>query len=80
MPQKKSPSHIELGFVQRVDRVQRLVIGGVLMLLTLTGFAERVEWRGVVAVALQTELLLTGIFGWCPVYWGCKLAMKENLQ
>ena len=53
------------------------MIGGALMLLTVSGFLNHVEWRGIVALTLQTELLLTGIVGWCPVYWTCRVRMKE---
>ena len=78
MPSQKTSFDLEMGSLQGVDRFQRLVIGGILMMLTLLGFTERVEWRGLIAAALQTEMLLTGIIGWCPIYWGCKLATNHR--
>ncbi|QDV11196.1 hypothetical protein CA51_10570 [Rosistilla oblonga] len=60
------------GQIEFPDRLQRLVIGTLLMLLTLWGLSERFEWTRVVALMLQLELLLTGIAGWCPIYWGCR--------
>lgn len=41
------------------------------MTLTLSGLMQHTEWRGLVALGLQAELLLTGLVGWCPVYWAC---------
>ena len=61
------------GRIPQADRIQRLVIGGALMLLTVSGFSQHIDWRGIVALALQAELLLTGIVGWCPVYWTCRI-------
>jgi hypothetical protein len=71
-------THIEAGGIPKADRIQRLMIGGGLMLLTLTGLLERVEWRALVALSFQTELLLTGIAGWCPIYWTCRIAAKKQ--
>ena len=59
------------GKIPRGDRAQRLVIGGALMLLTISGLTESVGWRSVLALILQTELMITAIAGWCPVYWAC---------
>jgi len=73
-----SPSLFDLGKIPHGDRAQRLLIGGALMLLTLTGLPEQSTWRSTVALALQAELLLTGLFGWCPVYWGCRLASPNS--
>lgn len=65
------------GNVPAADRIQRLSIGALLMALTLSGLAERADWRTLLALALQLELLVTGIAGWCPVYWGCSLARSS---
>ncbi len=61
------------GRINSSDRRQRLMIGGALMVLTVIGLVEEVEWRGLVALSLQTELLLTGLAGWCPMYWACSI-------
>ena len=61
------------GRISQADRIQRLLIGGALMALTVSGLIHRIEWRGVVALTLQAELLLTGLVGWCPIYWTCRL-------
>lgn len=47
------------------------------MMLTVSSLIHYVEWRGIVAIALQSELLLTGIVGWCPVYWSCRIRTNE---
>ena len=60
----KRPS-VAAGQVNRADRIQRMVIGCALMGLTISGLGDRVEWRTVIALALQIELLLTGLVGWC---------------
>ena len=62
------------GRVGRADRIQRLMIGAALMLLTVSGLGESADWRSVVALLLQTQLLLTGLVGWCPIYWACSTA------
>ena len=61
------------GRINSSDRRQRLMIGGALMVLTVIGLVEEVEWRGLVALSLQLELLLTGLAGWCPMYWACSI-------
>jgi hypothetical protein len=71
-------THIDAGRIPKADRIQRLLIGGALMLLTLCGLFERVDWRAIVALSLQTELLLTGLVGWCPMYWTCRIAEKTS--
>ena len=59
------------GRVPLPDRVQRLVLGASLMALTLSGLSESVDWRKLTSLALQAELLITGLVGWCPIYWAC---------
>ena len=59
------------GKIPRGDRAQRFVIGGALMLLTISGLAESFGWRSVLSLILQTELMITAIAGWCPIYWAC---------
>ena len=60
------------GRIPRADRIQRLLIGGALMLFTLIGLYEQADWTRMIVLALQFELLATGIVGWCPVYWACR--------
>ena len=78
MPEDSNIGKFNAGRIPQADRIQRLVIGGALMLLTVSGFSSHIEWRGIVALALQAELLLTGIVGWCPVYWTCQIRMKDE--
>lgn len=77
MDDMASSSTFDRGRIPGADRVQRLVIGAALMSLTISGLFYRVEWRGLVALTLQTELLLTGIAGWCPIYWGCRVDRRD---
>jgi len=55
-------------------------MGAALMALTLSGMLERFEWRSVFALMLQSELLLTGLFGWCPIYWACRIQTKDSAE
>jgi hypothetical protein len=68
----------ELGQFSGPDRIQRLLVGGCLMMLTIVGLFDRVEWRGIIALLLQAELLLTALAGWCPVYWACRVTKRET--
>ncbi len=43
MPKDSSTLAFQAGGIPRTDRIQRLVIGGALMLLTFSGFVERIE-------------------------------------
>ena len=76
MNENKSDTHINAGKIPRADRIQRLTTGGALMLLTATSLWDHVEWRALVALALQLELLITGLAGWCPIYWMCRARKK----
>jgi hypothetical protein len=44
-----------------IDRVLRVLVGLVLIMLTATGAVGAWGWVGVVPV-------LTGVAGWCPLY------------
>lgn len=44
-----------------IDKILRIVIGIVLMSLSALGIVGVWGWIGIVP-------LLTGIFGWCPLY------------
>ena len=74
----KEPTNLERGRIPRADRIQRLTIGGVLMVLTLSGLLQQIEWRGVVALLFQAELLVTALAGWCPIYWACRLESGDG--
>ena len=71
---KSKKSQKPRGFVPRSDRAQRIVAGTALMVLTLLGIDEGTSWRTWAALTIQSELLLTGLAGWCPVYWSCSVA------
>ena len=60
------------------DRLQRLVIGGVLMALTVCGLMDGFGWKKAIALLLQIELLLTAMAGWCPFYWACRIRSRET--
>ena len=60
------------------DRLQRLIIAGCLMILTILGLIEAPEWKKWTALALQAELLITGFAGWCPVYWACRVGYDST--
>ncbi len=51
------------------DRVQRVLIGGLLMGLNMVGLTRSPDWPKWAALALQIELVATGLAGWCPLYW-----------
>ena len=55
------------------DRLQRLMLALCLMTLTIWGLIDTRNWKLWIALALQTELLLTGLAGWCPIYWACRV-------
>jgi hypothetical protein len=66
------------GHINGADRIQRLTIGTALMLLTVLGLVERIDWRAMIALTLQSELLLTGLIGWCPICWTCSVANAKR--
>jgi hypothetical protein len=51
------------------DRVQRILIGSLLMALNIVGLMRSPDWLKWTALALQVELIATGLAGWCPLYW-----------
>ena len=61
------------GRVSLPDRIQRTLIGACLVALTLLGLFESTDWKKWTALALQAELLITGLVGWCPFYWACRV-------
>ncbi len=68
-----------MGQVSDPDRVQRLFFSVCLMTLTIWGMTEQADWKHIVALTLQVELLLTALIGWCPIYCTCRaLTMKDD--
>ena len=57
------------GRVGAPDRVQRLVIGVILMGLNVVGLVIHPEWLRWAALCVQVELVGTALIGWCPLYW-----------
>ena len=78
MNENETPALLELGRVSKADRIQRMVSGLLLMTLTLSGMLEKFDWRSFLAIAIQSELLITALVGWCPIYWGCRLKANES--
>ncbi len=61
------------------DRIQRIIMGVVLLLLNIFGGGlKNGEWTSIVSLVLQIELLATGLVGWCPLYWS--LSLRKNEQ
>ena len=57
------------GTINPADRLQRLVVGGLLIVLTGVGLQESADWTRWIALVVQLELFATGLVGWCPFYW-----------
>ncbi len=57
------------GRINQADRLQRLVVAAVLIALNAAGLAQSPDWTRWLALAVQVELLATGLVGWCPFYW-----------
>jgi hypothetical protein len=57
------------GQINEADRLQRILAGGALILLNSIGLIQAPDWPRWVALAVQLELLATGLAGWCPFYW-----------
>ena len=57
------------GRVGAPDRLQRLIIGLILLILNLIGMTQHVGWISLVALGVQIELIITAVAGWCPLYW-----------
>ena len=41
---------------------------------------ESTDWKKWTALVLQTELFLTGLAGWCPIYWACRVGHLTSSQ
>ena len=66
------------GRIRFADRVQRLILGGLLLLINIMGMTESVDWKNWVAFVLQLELLGTALAGWCPITLACHLGSQTN--
>lgn len=66
------------GRIHFADRLQRLILGGLLLLINIMGMTESVDWKNWVALVLQLELLETALVGWCPITWACHLGAFTN--
>ena len=66
------------GTINRADRLQRLVVGGVLILLNGFGLQESPDWTRWVALIVQLELFATGLVAWCPFYWSLGLSRAAD--
>ena len=66
------------GTVGSADRAQRLVMGLLLMGLNLFGLFQSPELPKWIALALQLELVLTGLIGWCPFYWSFGVGFRDD--
>ncbi len=65
------------GRINQADRLQRLVTGAVLIALNGIGLTESADWTRWLALAVQMELLATGLAGWCPFYWSLRLSRRS---
>ncbi len=62
------------GFLSRSDRAQRITLGAALILLNVYGMKNGLAWNQWVALAIQLDLIVTGMIGWCPVAMACRAA------
>lgn len=69
---------VSMGQLTNPDRVQRLFFSVCLMTLTIWGMIETPDWKHIVAITLQSELLLTALIGWCPIYCTCKVLVESD--
>jgi hypothetical protein len=59
-----------------LDRVIRIVLGLILLVLFLTGSVTGAV--GVIFVILSAILLITGAIGFCPLYALLKISTKKS--
>ena len=71
------PVFVEAGQITFPDRLQRLVIATCLIALTILGLLESSDWTKWTALGLQIEMLITGLAGWCPIFWACRIPARE---
>ena len=62
-----------------MDRLQRIIMAVILIFLNLIGgdFSS-ITTSSFIALMVQIELLLTGIVGWCPLYWSASFMKKKT--
>ncbi len=75
---RQDDSAATFGIIPFPDRTQRVVFGLGLMLLTILGLFESSDWKKWAVLVLQSELLLTGLAGWCPIYWACRIGKTQT--
>lgn len=66
------------GRVGSADRLQRLVIGVILITLNAIGLIRFPDWTKWLALVFQMELVATGLLGWCPFYWVCRVQSRTD--
>ena len=59
-----------------LDRVIRVIAGIVLLALYVTGVVA--GWLGIVFVVLAAVLLVTGVVGFCPLYYLLKIKTNHG--
>jgi hypothetical protein len=63
------PKQALRGRVGSPDRIQRLVMGLLLMSINIAGLILHPEWLRWLSLVVQIELVGTAVMGWCPLYW-----------
>jgi hypothetical protein len=71
-------SFMDSGRIVFPDRVQRLSLASCLIALTVLGLLESTDWKKWMALMLQMELFFTGLAGWCPIYWACRVRQRRS--
>ena len=61
--------------VGSIDRVIRIVVG--LVLIVLGFFFLGGTW-GIIGAIIGLILLVTGLVGWCPLYWPFKFSTRHS--
>lgn len=57
--------------IKESDRAQRVLMGTLLIILNvLNSFNSKWSLASFASLFLQIELVVTGVVGWCPLYWG----------
>ena len=63
------PDRALRGRVGSADRIQRIVIGSILLGLNAVGLAQDPDWVRWASLVVQIELIGSALVGWCPLYW-----------
>lgn len=63
------------------DRAQRVLIGFILLCLNfLSNDFSELSSTALISMVVQIELLLTGLIGWCPLYWSLSFKNKTKKE